>query len=84
MSDESGAGGDASGKDGAPKAGERSPWALAGLGVQFFAALVLFVYAGSWMDSRFDTSPLFLLLGLFGGGGGSFFLSYRRLMSDGK
>jgi F0F1-type ATP synthase assembly protein I len=81
MSDESGADGRGSGKDGSPKAGEHSPWALAGLGVQFFAALILFVYAGSWLDDRFGLSPLFLLLGLFVGGGGSFYLSYRRLMA---
>lgn len=58
---------------------ERSPWALAGLGMQFFASLVVFAYGGSWLDTRFDTSPLFLLLGLFVGAGGSFVLSYRRL-----
>lgn len=62
-----------------PAAGERSPWALAGLGVQFFASLVLFVYGGSWLDTRYGTSPLFLMIGLFVGAGGSFYLSYRRL-----
>ncbi len=60
--------------------GEQSPWALAGLGMQFFASILLFVYAGNWLDRRFDTSPLFLLGGLFGGGGGAFYVSYRRLM----
>lgn len=60
--------------------GEQSPWALAGLGMQFFASILLFVYAGNWLDQRFDTSPLFLLGGLFVGGGGAFYASYRRLM----
>ncbi|WP_310569906.1 AtpZ/AtpI family protein [Gemmatimonas sp.] len=59
--------------------GEQSPWALAGLGMQFFASILLFVYAGNWLDRRFDTSPLFLLGGLFVGGGGAFYASYRRL-----
>lgn len=63
----------------AKRAPERSPWALAGLGMQFFASLVLFVYGGSWLDTRYGTSPLFLMLGLFVGAGGSFYLSYRRL-----
>ncbi|HYW33152.1 MAG TPA: AtpZ/AtpI family protein [Gemmatimonas sp.] len=83
MSDEFRSGGQD--KDGPEKSapGERSPLTLAGLGVQFFGAIVLFVYAGNWMDSRFDTSPLFLLAGLFLGGGGSFYLSYRRLMGSG-
>lgn len=63
----------------AERAPERSPWALAGLGMQFFASLVLFVYGGSWLDTKYGTSPLFLMLGLFVGAGGSFYLSYRRL-----
>ncbi|WP_373067654.1 AtpZ/AtpI family protein [Gemmatimonas sp.] len=60
--------------------GEPSPWALAGLGMQFFASILLFVYAGNWLDRRFDSSPLCLLVGLFVGGGGTFYASYRRLM----
>jgi F0F1-type ATP synthase assembly protein I len=59
---------------------EQSPWALAGLGVQFFASILLFVYAGTWLDRRFDSSPVFLLGGLFVGGGGVFYASCRRLM----
>jgi F0F1-type ATP synthase assembly protein I len=58
---------------------EVSPWALAGLGMQFFAAVLFFVYAGSWLDRRFGTAPLFLLGGVFVGGGGVFYASVRRL-----
>ena len=47
--------------------------------MQFFAAILFFVFAGNWLDRRFDTSPLFLLGGLFGGGGGAFYTGYRRL-----
>ncbi len=61
---------------------ETSPWALAGLGMQFFVALIAFVYAGNWVDARAGTAPVFLLLGVFLGGGGSFFLSYRRLIAS--
>ena len=64
---------------GATAPGEQSPWALAGLGMQFFASILLFVYVGNWLDRRFGTSPLFLLGGLFVGGGGAFYASYRRL-----
>lgn len=63
---------------------EHSPWALAGLGMQFFVAILVFVYAGSWLDRRLDSSPLFLLSGLFFGGGGAFYASYRRLMKPRK
>lgn len=63
--------------------GERSPWVLAGLGMQFFVALVLFAYAGAWLDRRFGSSPLWLMIGVFVGGGGTFYLTYRRLMGPG-
>jgi F0F1-type ATP synthase assembly protein I len=46
--------------------------------MQFAAALVGFGYLGQWLDSRFDTSPVFLLAGVFLGGGGTFYASYRR------
>ena len=48
--------------------------------MQFFVSIILFVYAGNWLDRRFSTSPLFLLGGLFVGGGGVFYASYRRLI----
>jgi len=58
---------------------EQSPWAVAGLGMQFFVALMMFVYVGTWLDRRFGTAPLFLLSGVLVGGGGVFFAGYRRL-----
>jgi F0F1-type ATP synthase assembly protein I len=58
---------------------EISPWSLAGLGVQFAVALVLFGYAGQWVDQKFGSAPWFVLLGVLGGAGGTFFVSYRRL-----
>lgn len=66
-------------RDSKPSSDEVSPWALAGLGTQFFASILLFVWVGNWLDRRFDTAPLFLLSGVFLGGGGSFYLSYRQL-----
>lgn len=47
--------------------------------MQFFVALIAFVYLGNWVDKRLDTAPIFLLFGVVFGGGGTFFLSYRRL-----
>lgn len=60
---------------------EQSPWTLAGLGVQFFVGIMFFVVLGNWVDKRVGSAPLFLLSGLFLGGGGTFYASYRRLMS---
>ncbi|MCA0377251.1 MAG: AtpZ/AtpI family protein [Gemmatimonadetes bacterium] len=64
--------------------GDVSPWALAGLGMQFFVAILLFVTLGNWLDRRAGTAPLFLLAGLFLGGGGSFWAAYRRLTGDAR
>ncbi len=66
-------------KGSSPPDPEISPWALAGLGIQFAVALVLFGYAGQWLDRRFGTAPLWMLVGVIGGAGGTFYLNYRRL-----
>ena len=55
--------------------------ALAGLGVQFAVTLVAFYYLGQWLDRRFGTAPVFLLVGVFGGAGASFYAMYSRLMA---
>ena len=35
-----------------------------GVGLQFAAAIVLFLFAGKWVDSKLGTEPWFLLLGV--------------------
>lgn len=57
---------------------------FAGAGIQFAAALVLFVFLGSWLDKRFGTAPLFILLGVFVGGGGGFYSLYRKVVAAQK
>ena len=52
----------------------------AAAGLQFAVALVLFALGGDWLDDRFGTGPLFLLLGVFGGGAAAFYSMYRKLM----
>ena len=54
----------------------------AGFGVQFAIAVLLFLYAGNWVDQKLGTSPLFLVLGVFVGAGASFYSIYQRLMTD--
>lgn len=54
---------------------------VAVLGVQFAAALIACGYAGQWLDLKLNTAPVFLMIGVFFGGGGTFYLSYRRLMA---
>lgn len=55
--------------------------AYAGFGMQFVVSLLLFLYLGQWVDRRFGTSPVFLLIGIFVGAGGSFYAMYRKLMA---
>jgi ATP synthase protein I len=53
----------------------------AGLGIQFAASIVVFLYLGQWLDRKLGTAPWLLLAGVFLGAGGSFYSMYRRLMA---
>ena len=50
-----------------------------GVGLQFAGAIVLFLFAGKWVDSRLGTEPWFLLLGVLVGLVGGFISLYRQL-----
>ena len=62
------------GSDG-PQAGE-----VAGVGLQFAGAIVLFLFVGRWLDSRLGTEPWLLLLGVVIGAVGGFYSMYRQLV----
>ena len=64
-------------KGSAPSASE-----FAGIGLQFALSIVLFVFAGEWVDSRLGTGPWFLIVGAFVGAGGGFYSMYRKLMAS--
>lgn len=55
--------------------------ALAGLGLQFAVSLVVFYFLGQWLDRRLGTAPVFLLVCVFVGAGGSIYSMYRTLMA---
>jgi F0F1-type ATP synthase assembly protein I len=59
--------------------GELSGANFAGVGLQFAAAIVLFLFAGQWLDDKLGTSGLFTIAGVFIGGGGAFYLMYRKI-----
>lgn len=63
---------------------ELSASSYAGLGIQFAVAILLFLYLGKWIDAKLDTSPVFLIGGVFFGAGGSFYHIYRRLVAAQK
>jgi F0F1-type ATP synthase assembly protein I len=37
-------------------------------------------YLGQWLDRRLGTAPVFLLVGMLVGAGGSFYVMYTQLM----
>lgn len=64
-------------KSNAPSASD-----FAGIGLQFAVSIILFVFAGQWLDRRLGTGPLFLIVGAFVGAAGSFYSMYRKLMAS--
>jgi F0F1-type ATP synthase assembly protein I len=54
----------------------------AGLGLQFAISILIFLYAGQWLDRRLGTDGLFVLIGVFLGAGAAFYSMYRKLMAD--
>ena len=52
---------------------------FAAAGLQFAAAIVVFMFVGLWLDRKLGTSPWFLILFVFLGAGGGFYSIYRRL-----
>ena len=52
---------------------------FAGVGLQFAAAIVVFLFAGQWVDDKLGTSGLFTIAGVFIGGGAAFYLMYRKI-----
>jgi ATP synthase protein I len=61
------------------KAPEADVSGLAGLGVQFAAAVVLFLFVGKWLDDRLGTGPWLLIVGVFAGAAGATVSMYRKL-----
>jgi F0F1-type ATP synthase assembly protein I len=70
------------GNDEADRRAGGSAARYAGIGLQFAGSILLFLYLGQWLDSRFGTAPWLLLLGVLVGAGGGFYSIYRRLMAD--
>jgi ATP synthase protein I len=60
-------------------AGAVSGAEFAGIGLQFALTILVFVFAGMWLDKRLGTSPWLLLLFVFVGAAGGFYSMYRRV-----
>lgn len=80
--------GDSSREDPLVRAGVQSPPAFGtagkymGLGVQFAGSILVFLWLGQWLDRKFETGVLFVLIGVFVGAGAAFYSMYRNLMAD--
>jgi F0F1-type ATP synthase assembly protein I len=65
-----------SGQRATPSVGE-----YAGIGLQFALSIVVFMFAGMWLDRTLGTSPWLLILFVFGGASAGFYSIYRKLMA---
>ena len=52
---------------------------FAGIGIQFAVAIIVFLFAGQWLDKRLGTNGLFTIAGVFVGGGAAFYNMYRKI-----
>ena len=52
---------------------------FAGLGIQFAAAILIFLFAGQWVDKKLGTDGLFTVVGVFVGAGAAFYNMYRKV-----
>lgn len=60
----------------------RSATRYAGLGLQFAISILLFLYAGQWLDRKLGTGPWCMIGGVFLGASLAFYNMYRKLMGD--
>ena len=74
MDEKRGSRGPGSGRRGSPVSGAE----FAGIGIQFALTILVFVFAGVWLDRRLGTSPWLLLICVFAGAAGGFYSMYRQ------
>ena len=70
------------GSDNPPSSKVSGAGAAAGMGLQFAISVIVFLLAGQWLDKKFGTAPLFLMILVFVGAGASFYSIYRKLMEQ--
>lgn len=57
----------------------KSGGSVAGVGLQFAVAVILFVFLGQWLDKKFGTAPVFLFVCVFVGAGAALYSMYHKL-----
>ena len=53
-----------------------------GYGLTWALSTLLFLLGGWWLDGKVGTTPLFMILGAFVGGGAGFYSLYRHIVVD--
>jgi len=62
-----------------PKRRQEQWTTLVNIGLTFTVAVLLGFFAGRWVDGKLHTQPLFILIGVFWGVGGSFWYLVRKV-----
>ncbi len=57
---------------------------FAGMGMQFAVAIIVFVFAGQWLDNRLGFNGLFTVVGVFVGAAAAFYNMYRKITAAQK
>ncbi|HJP86766.1 MAG TPA: AtpZ/AtpI family protein [Gemmatimonadaceae bacterium] len=57
---------------------------FAGVGIQFAVAIIVFLFAGQWLDKRVGTKGLFTVAFVFIGAGAAFYSMYRKISAAQK
>lgn len=86
MSQESGGDGGDGRKDAGHRPDDRGGpglGAYAGHGLQFAVSIIVFLYAGQWLDRKLGTEPWLMMVLMFVGAGASFYSMYRKLAAAG-
>ncbi|HEY3112829.1 MAG TPA: AtpZ/AtpI family protein [Gemmatimonadaceae bacterium] len=57
---------------------------FAGVGIQFALVVLVFLFAGQWLDNRLGTNGMLTVAGAFIGGGAAFYSMYRKISAAQK
>jgi F0F1-type ATP synthase assembly protein I len=57
---------------------------FAGMGIQFAVAIIVFLFAGQWVDKRLGFNGLFTIVGVFVGAAAAFYSMYRKISAAQK
>ncbi len=54
---------------------------VAGVGLQFAASILVFLFLGKWLDGKLGTAPWLMVIGVFLGAAGGMYSMYLKLLA---